>query len=112
MGIRHRDIPVRASSDCTYKTCHDDILFVCIANYMIKKCHYDVILWGGFGSTKCDPNLTSHLRRFFAGHIQQMFIILLVFTYRPNMPFSTFLHILFKLSLYVMMNIFNWHVDP
>ena len=34
---------------------------------MIKKCHYDVILWGGFGSTKCDPNLTSHLRRFFAG---------------------------------------------
>ena len=35
---------------------------------MIKKCHYDVILWGGFGSTKCDPNLTSHLRRFFAGY--------------------------------------------
>ena len=35
---------------------------------MIKKCHYDVILWGGFGSTKCDPNLTSHLRRFFAGN--------------------------------------------
>ena len=34
---------------------------------MIKKCHYDAILWGGFGSTKCDPNLTSHLRRFFAG---------------------------------------------
>ena len=34
---------------------------------MIKKCHYDVILWVGFGSTKCDPNLTSHLRRFFAG---------------------------------------------
>ena len=34
---------------------------------MIKKCHYNVILWGGFGSTKCDPNLTSHLRRFFAG---------------------------------------------
>ena len=34
---------------------------------MIKKCHYDVILWGGFGSTKCDPNLMSHLRRFFAG---------------------------------------------
>ena len=34
---------------------------------MIKKCHYDVILWGGFGSTKCDPNLTSHLHRFFAG---------------------------------------------
>ena len=56
-----------SSSDCTYKTCHNDILFVCIANYMIKKCHYDVILWGGFGLTKCDPNLTSHLRRFFAG---------------------------------------------
>ena len=36
---------------------------------MIKKCHYDVILWGGFGSTKCDPNLTSHLRRFFAGRV-------------------------------------------
>ena len=36
---------------------------------MIKKCHYDVILWGGFGSTKCDPNLTSHLRRFFAGKV-------------------------------------------
>ena len=36
---------------------------------MIKKCHYDVILWGGFGSTKCDPNLTSHLRRFFAGQL-------------------------------------------
>ena len=35
---------------------------------MIKKCHYDVILWGGFGSTQCDPNLMSHLRRFFAGH--------------------------------------------
>ena len=35
---------------------------------MIKKCHYDVILWGGFGSTKCDPNLTSHLHRFFAGY--------------------------------------------
>ena len=60
-------IPVRASSDCTYKMCHNDILFVCIANYMIKRCHYDVILWGGFGSTKCDPNLTSRLRRFFAG---------------------------------------------
>ena len=35
---------------------------------MIKKCHYDVILWGGFGSTKCDPKLMSHLRRFFAGY--------------------------------------------
>ena len=34
---------------------------------MIKECHCYVILWGGFGSTKCDPNLTSHLRRFFAG---------------------------------------------
>ena len=28
--------PVRSSSDCTYKTCYNDVLFVCIANYTTK----------------------------------------------------------------------------
>ena len=41
-------VPVRASSDCTYKTCHNGVLFVCIANYYNTKRHYDVILWGDF----------------------------------------------------------------
>ena len=65
--VCHRDISVRASSDCTYKTCHNDILVVCIANYMIKTRLYDVILWEGFRSTKSVHNLTSDLCRFLLG---------------------------------------------
>ena len=38
---------------------------------MIKKRHYDVILCGGFRSTKSDHKLMSHLCRFFAGRLYQ-----------------------------------------
>ena len=57
------------SSDCPYKTCHNGVIFVHIANYYDKKRHYDVILWGSLQSTKSDHKLTSDLLCFFAGQV-------------------------------------------